>query len=139
MNPKTVIIPIQPVSFPVEASEMLDAFGVSIQEFMHFVVDSFTVWECDSDVRCSRIEWFLRQHNDGTAITDYNTGNSWYSWQTTISSLEELVLDIKRQMDPYLIELGTEGNRWSYLNLLRTIGSDLVIRITPPLATPYHA
>lgn len=139
MIPKTVIIPLQPASFPVEAADMLDAFGVSIQEFMHFVVDSFTFWECEADVRCSRIEWFLRQHNDGEASLDYTTGNNWYSWQTTVQALEEYALDIKRQMDPYLIELGTEGNRWSYLNLLRTIGSDLVIRITPPLAATHHA
>jgi hypothetical protein len=139
MNPRTVIIPIQPASFPNEASEILDVFSVSIQEFMHFVVDNYTVWECDLDIRTSRIEWFLRRHNDGDACMDYSTGNSWYSWQTTISVLDEFILDIKRQMDPYLIELGTQGNRWSYFRLGRTIGPDLVIHISSPLPVHYHA
>lgn len=135
MNPKTVIIPLQPASFPAEAAEMLDAFRITIQDFMHFIIENFTVWECDSDLRCSRIEWFLRHKNDGQAAMDYPTPNGWYSWHTTVIVLEEFALEVKRQMDPYLIELDTQGNRWSYINLIRTIGPDIMIRITPPLMT----
>jgi hypothetical protein len=136
---RTVIIPLRMHGFPPETTEILDAFGISMDEFLHFVVDSFSFWECESDVRQSRIDWFLRQHNDDNRH-DYPVSTGWYSWQTTITELESLALDITNQMNPYLMELGTQGNRWSYLTLLRTIGPDLVLRITPPLeAAYYHA
>lgn len=135
---KTVIIPLRTNGFPIETHEILDAFGISFHEFLHFVVDSFSYWECAPDVRQSRVEWFLSQHNEDVA-QDFASTNGWYGWQTTVSTLENLALDIKSQMDPYLVELGTEGNRWSFMTLLRTIGPDLVLQITPPLQTYHHA
>jgi hypothetical protein len=138
----TVIIPLtlRTQSCNMETTEILDAFGISFDELLYFVIDSYSYWECDQDVRQSRIDWFLRQHNDGDIIEQFAVNLGWCSWQTAITELEVLALDVKNQLNKYLIDQGTLGNRWSNLRLLRTIGTDLVLQITPPQqANYYHA
>jgi hypothetical protein len=138
----TVIIPLtlRPDTCSSPTQEILSAFGISMDELLHFIVDSFSYWECDQDVRQSRIDWFLRQHNDDETTENFPINHGWVTWQYAVNDLENLILDAASQMQHYLIDQGTFGNRWSNLTLVRTIGTDLVLSITPPLQASYsHA